>query len=487
MTDNAEKKAVLYTDGGCHQKVNVGGWGIHGYTYTDEEQKRGYGVGSFRPSAIGYVPNSDTKQPKITVLKYIDCNGTMVNDATNNTAELMAFIKACELVLDNKITHVHFNLDSQYVLKGVNEWLPKWVASEWRRSDGTEVKNINEWKRVIELLERLKHAEVVTSYAWVKGHSGDPGNNSADESAEKGLIVGMKKINHIHTKFSDPEGYWNKKPEFNRLFAAQLLIFYSGEGEVTANKYGMYPYRLFSPPSGWEFEFFGTREADCTFSIIYLKEPDKAIDVVKRVQKKIDNTQLNGVVAARIDHLFKPKILNEILENEDLYLYTLKRKSDLFTLKNTPLTKELRPPRMAYIGIEAMMRLETILMKFLDEGDSGSLELTDLSSIIYEEKKSAKKTELKVRPEFDQSTKHVDVDLNCNLTGKVEKHRTRLIFGIDLPPRNVLAAVAKLSPKLTTVTWRQANTVYHLATILQTDDGVGIWSNMYSNFRFVHG
>ena len=78
------------------------------------------------------------------------------------------------------------HLDSQYVLKGITEWLPGWKAKGWRTAAKQPVKNVDLWQQLDALVSQGGHA---IDWRWVKGHNGDPGNERADGLANRG--VGM--------------------------------------------------------------------------------------------------------------------------------------------------------------------------------------------------------------------------------------------------------------------------------------------------------
>jgi ribonuclease HI len=99
---------------------------------------------------------------------------------TNNRMELRAVIEAlnalkrpCEVVL---------HTDSQYVHKGISEWLAGWKAKGWKTASKAPVKNVDLWQALDEA--RLRHQ---IEWRWVKGHAGHEGNEMADELANQGV------------------------------------------------------------------------------------------------------------------------------------------------------------------------------------------------------------------------------------------------------------------------------------------------------------
>ena len=95
---------------------------------------------------------------------------------TNNRMELTAAIMGLAALTRPSVATVR--TDSQYVIKGITEWLPSWKARAWRTADKKPVKNQDLWER----LDQCASPHTLT-WQWVKGHSGDPGNERADALA----------------------------------------------------------------------------------------------------------------------------------------------------------------------------------------------------------------------------------------------------------------------------------------------------------------
>lgn len=97
-------------------------------------------------------------------------------DTTNNRMELMAVIRGLEAL--KKPCLVVLASDSQYVVKGIAEWLPGWKRKGWRKADGQPVMNAELWQR----LDAQLQVHRVTA-TWVKGHAGHPENERVDRLA----------------------------------------------------------------------------------------------------------------------------------------------------------------------------------------------------------------------------------------------------------------------------------------------------------------
>ena len=91
---------------------------------------------------------------------------------------------------DERPCAVTLYLDSQYVLKGITEWLPGWKAKGWKTASKQPVKNAELWRRLDDLLLKGGH---VVDWRWVRGHNGDPGNERADALANMGVETVLKR------------------------------------------------------------------------------------------------------------------------------------------------------------------------------------------------------------------------------------------------------------------------------------------------------
>lgn len=137
----------IWTDGACKGNPGWGGWGAL------------LKQGSHEKTLCGGEPNT-----------------------TNNRMELMAVIQALAALKRRCTVVIH--TDSQYVQKGMTEWIANWKRRGWRTADKKPVKNADLWQMLDELVE--KHD---LSWQWVKGHAGDPGNERADALANQGVEV----------------------------------------------------------------------------------------------------------------------------------------------------------------------------------------------------------------------------------------------------------------------------------------------------------
>ena len=101
-------------------------------------------------------------------------------ETTNNRMELMAVIQALESL--NKQCAVKVTSDSQYVLKGISEWMENWKKRGWKTAAKKPVKNVDLWQR----LDKASEIHEI-EWVWVRGHSGHIENEIADELANQGI------------------------------------------------------------------------------------------------------------------------------------------------------------------------------------------------------------------------------------------------------------------------------------------------------------
>jgi ribonuclease HI len=135
----------IYTDGACRGNPGAGGWGVLLIS------------GDKRKTLHGGEP-----------------------ETTNNRMELTAAIEALNALNGRRSVVLH--TDSKYVLDGLTQWLPNWKSRGWKTSAKKPVKNKDLWQALDEAAN--KHQ---ITWKWVKGHAGDPGNEAADELANRGI------------------------------------------------------------------------------------------------------------------------------------------------------------------------------------------------------------------------------------------------------------------------------------------------------------
>ena len=145
---------VIYTDGACKGNPGPGGWGALLMMGSTEKELFGGELGT-----------------------------------TNNRMEMTAVIEA--LAALKRPCGVTLYLDSEYVRKGITEWIHGWKARGWRTAAKAPVKNVDLWQRLDSLVTSSGHK---IDWRWVKGHAGDPGNERADALVNKGVDQALGRL-----------------------------------------------------------------------------------------------------------------------------------------------------------------------------------------------------------------------------------------------------------------------------------------------------
>ena len=115
------------------------------------------------------------------------CGGEKLT--TNNRMELTAAIKALEYcnqkdIKQLSLKQIKIYTDSIYLKDGITVWINKWIENNWKTSDKKNVKNVDLWKKLKELVKTNK-----VEWIWIKGHSQDPMNDLADQLAKKATPI----------------------------------------------------------------------------------------------------------------------------------------------------------------------------------------------------------------------------------------------------------------------------------------------------------
>lgn len=141
----------IFTDGACKGNPGIGGWGAW------------LKMGTAEKELFGGEANT-----------------------TNNRMELLAVIEALSAL--KKPCSVVVFTDSQYVQKGISEWIHGWKARGWKTAAKAPVKNVDLWQRL-----DAATATHRIDWQWVKGHAGHPGNERADQLANRGVALALER------------------------------------------------------------------------------------------------------------------------------------------------------------------------------------------------------------------------------------------------------------------------------------------------------
>ena len=150
VDQESTERVVIYTDGACSGNPGPGGWGV--WLRYGEHERELFGSEA---------------------------------QTTNNRMELMAVIEGLRALKRTCVVTIH--TDSQYVMKGMTEWLVNWKRRGWMTAEKKPVKNAELWQALDEQVQRHQ-----VSWRWVRGHTGDEGNERADQLANLGVEVARR-------------------------------------------------------------------------------------------------------------------------------------------------------------------------------------------------------------------------------------------------------------------------------------------------------
>ena len=136
----------IFTDGACKGNPGVGGWGVLIKSSNYINELKGY--------------------EQLT---------------TNNRMELIAVIEGIKSIEKN--ANIEITTDSKYVKNGINLWINNWKKNDWKTSSKKPVKNKELWLDLDKLVQNYN-----IEWKWVKGHSGHPGNERADQLANAAIL-----------------------------------------------------------------------------------------------------------------------------------------------------------------------------------------------------------------------------------------------------------------------------------------------------------
>ena len=149
-------KIELFSDGACKGNPGLGGWGV-------------------------LIKNSKI----LNELKGIQ------QQTTNNRMELIAVIEGLKSIQEN--ADIEITTDSMYVKNGINQWIYNWKNNGWKTAAKKPVKNKDLWQELDELVQNYS-----IKWIWVKGHSGHPGNERADQLANEAIAEFYDKNNTLN-------------------------------------------------------------------------------------------------------------------------------------------------------------------------------------------------------------------------------------------------------------------------------------------------
>lgn len=516
---------VFYTDGG---KRPMGtGWGVHGYTYAIDGNVIKAPRNQAQPTDIGYldkvlkVSKFDAKGNEIitdqikpfaeetavstevdkskdkTPLKkepfnfkvnkaipvkpktFIDAWGRLDSEMSNNVAELSAMTYALDYAEEKGLKKIKVLSDSEYCILGTVNAL-KWRRDGWRNSRGLDVKNAELWEKTLKSIADAAQAGREVQFVWVRAHNGEKGNELADTSATKGLILNtIEGSAETVLQEEDAKTYGKAKLEYSRLLAFPIWYFRTNCGNEINLPDGTFQYYVGTHNNAPEMA--GKRAIDHNFGVVRLNERVEVFDEVLTAQEKLLSSTEEVISFGLMSNIFKPDVLVELEKNGAQYFYP---KEESFNkdvvmfdkLENggVQLTHVARPPRISARVFDYCKLLDYVLDQYLSNDET--VIVTDLTDDFQLKETSAKgKVKYSLQDAVKSNLSMMKIAVNHNLKAEGKKE-FNIAIGFTVPSKNHLSRLIGKDFSIKFVTWKECDIAFRYAAIVESSDGIAIYA-----------
>lgn len=530
---------VIYSDGGAKGNPGAAGSGRHGYLFEYSTPKQGSGHAKCVLTQRGYVMKEDylalhrakklTDEHipllgdsveslgelfgdallyQVTPLYYFDSVTGYGSVQSNNYAELQSVLECLKLIESlheeerQALATVEVVSDSEYVVKGVNQYLEKWSNNNYRRADGTPIANEVLWQEMDLLLRNLKDAGVEFKITWVRGHDGNVGNELADSLASMGCSLAENETlllgsDRIKTRKEPAKGYWKVDVEKPVLLYNRYVLFNPAVANADAQTY-------FTCTTSQHLRFLGARQADAGFAIVhYTTAPEDLpslhlLDNVQARQSELLNHQ-PVITAIDTNVLLNSEVMDQV-QFGGVNGLTVGNdfRRELFTAGRTAVrkavTQVINPPYLSYRILDVLDGLEKSYDAYLNKRDD--VKVTDITDLFYETVEKTVKKEVvqqtQLRKEINVGLQRMECEIDYDtLLGEGDTCRTGraeviLVLGRDLPDRNTLKRLEDRHPRIRVLALPESPHIFSYVVYIETDDGWILSSSVYSNIRLIN-
>jgi ribonuclease HI len=507
---------ILFTDGSSIPNPGDGGWGFHGYAYSNEAPKKGNGNTDYYVTNLGYVektmldafrkgldPFEDIDfsimkegtesildehmtAKEITPIYYLDHFGPSPIDpvkgaSTNNIGECMALYKALEFCHKENIKDIQIYADSRYALDGWTKALHVWAKNNWTRLDGNPIQNKEIWQNHWELKKRMGEFDITLK--WIPGHSIFLGNQLADMNANLGRCMTVAGRKDSIEQRSPAQGYWRDGEVDKHPLVCHQKLFFNGDSQF--HEPGIYYMGAIDKDLG----LFGKRLSDTSYSVLQLKEPIESLEKLRKLHSELGENK-NEMVVGHLSSFFRPRTYSQFMEYGD---FCFSKPHDYInniqSVDKQLVTEVIDPPKKALEAVMAINNVAQWMNDWLEKRPGHQrFSETDLTPHLYEtsivQKKNKDVVVTKLKASIKPGVASIEVDANYRDSSRSEiTLPTILTFGIDLADRNGLKRIEELSPKVTLLSWEESPGVFRYFSVIQANDDVGAYCGYYSNTR----
>ena len=471
------KGAVAYCDGGCVPNPGFIGYGSHAYVYEINSKVKPTKGDGWTITDRGYT-RTLTKETPVAPIEYVDIVGSSIEQETNNRAEVRAILRTIKHFMSSKVSTLRIFTDSNYSCKGINEWLSGWTSNNFIKSDGTTVTNSDLWRELDESLREIRDSGTKVYVEWIKAHNGNLGNEKADSLATVGINMSKRGLDQEIKERSVAKNYWKVTQERHPYLAHKRIYFNSIKDY---NEPGSY----YVANPGVNDLVIGKRLPEASYSVVRLKEPDVFVELSIKRQCSLTNGY-NGIFLLKLDSLFHKNVMRFIDSYGTDALSKVPRSYNMNFVDNTPITSELNPTGLSLRAIDNFNLLEELLDKYQANTDSSKedikdiydTEYIDVTDKFFETVTNKKGKEVfQLKSSIDSSVKTMKISATRN----TKKIKVPVSLGQDLLPRNSLKKLEGHNPKIVMSLWSESKKTVRYNFIIESDLGIGIWSNFYSD------
>lgn len=497
--DLTDLMGVFYTDGGSRvlDSTNYGGWGVHGYLYIDKDTNSNSNCKKATPSHTGYVLGSlNKKQKKAYVVSYLDYYGTLLSESTNNKTELLGMLRCLFLIDKLNLKKSIIYADSKYVLETL-EKKEQLKQNGFKTATGKDLANQEMCRSLIEMYDELLERREVT-LMWVKGHSGDYGNDMADANATKGCYIASnaiknvviktdKSVNNDYNVDNDyfnigiPEEYFGKEVEAPKMLSENSLFFTTNGIDIRDNNtyyQASFGKAISGKDKNERRKLRGKPFSDCCISVVNLFTPDPVVNNIIGIVA--DNFPSSGVIECNLTYQNRQAVYSELL-NGGLNTVSVDLNKNQVLLPNKEELASLTDPvRQSFRLINDFNNVKEFLDRFTVHDKYGIDTITDITHLLYDIKEVKSKTTYKVLDLTDGVTV-VPVEITSGDVTKTTE--ISVTIGVDTPSRISLGRMKSIIPKVSLITWETDNRTLRFATLIETTEGIGVWMGIYSNIH----
>ena len=497
MTDKQSLHVVLYTDGSARPNPGFIGSGAHGYVvdtlnYTEEMPKTNpvythYGFVNY-PDYLSFANkrkekgNEHRHSKPLYLIDYIRPNKEI---STNNNAEALALYHGIRMMMESEIADniKSFNVftDSEYVKKGVSEYLPSMIRRNWVNEDGTPIPNAETWKNISSMLKLLKEKDITINVYWLRGHNNDYGNTQADLLCAIAGNLSANGLYEEHFDLLDTKKHRKFQVEKHPFMNFKRLYF-SPNNEC--NTRGQY----FLSDPGVGDVYIGNRSPLTGFAVVHLQEPDEIVETIK--SKHIEVAGDSNIIAMlNIEKAFDKETAYFINRFGKNALFKSSKNLNIEFADKQLISNELMPSRLSPRAVDALNTLEELLLAVDKENGKSTvffdIQLHNITDKLYDLDDKSKQV---LKKEYIVGFKNMFANVTrMDSDSKKEiQISIPLIMGLDMPSRNHMKRLEVFNPEVFVVTWSSSSHCVRYCVYIRCSNAVGVWSNFFSDRVFIN-